>query len=97
MAVGFSSQLLEWLEPGRITAALVVLAIASFVGLARMPVYPRDLPRVGFGDGFLATIENWFDYVTRYNSWVSEGYEKVKHTEMAGSSCHHGAGSPSKD
>lgn len=78
MAVGLSSQLLESLAPGRVAALIVVFTVGSFiVDFTWKPQYPKSLPRVGSADGFLDTIKNWFYFVTRYNAWVAEGYDKV--------------------
>lgn len=78
MAVGVSSQLLESLTPGRVSAAIVFFTVGSFiVDFTSKPRYSKTLPRVGFGDNFLGTIKNWFYFLARYNTWVTEGYEKV--------------------
>lgn len=70
--------LVESLTPGRIAVAIVVFTISSFVvDFTWKPRYAKALPRVGCGSDFLGTLKNWFYYVTRYNSWVSEGYDKV--------------------
>ncbi|KAK4134810.1 cytochrome P450 [Trichocladium antarcticum] len=77
MAAGISSRLLESLTSDRIVAAVLVLTICSFViDFTWKPRYPQSLPRVGFGDSFVGTVKNWFYFATRYNSWVTEGYDK---------------------
>lgn len=74
-----SSQLFESMTPGHISAAIVALTIGSLIiDFAWKPRYPKSLPRVGFGDGFLGTLKNWFYMATRYNAWVAEGHEKVR-------------------
>ena len=80
MVVGVSSQkLIESLTPGNIVTALVVLTFSSFiVDFTWKPRYTDALPRVGCGGSFLGTLKNWVFFVTRYNSWVSEGYEKAR-------------------
>ncbi|KAK4149681.1 cytochrome P450 [Chaetomidium leptoderma] len=81
MVAGVSSQLLESLTLGRIATAVVVFTISSFiVDFTWKPRYTESLPRVGCGGSLLGTLKNWFYFVTRYNSWVAEGYEKyTKH------------------
>ncbi len=76
-----SQQLIESLTLGNIITALVVLTFSSFiVDFTWKPRYTDALPRVGCGGSFLGTLKNWVFFVTRYNSWVSEGYEKVRCT-----------------
>jgi hypothetical protein len=78
MVTSITSQLLESLTPGRIVAAVIVFTISSFiVDFTWKPRYTESLPRVGCGGSLLGTLQNWFYYVARYNSWVAEGYEKV--------------------
>ncbi len=85
MVVGVSShQLFESLTPGNIVAALVVLTFGSFiVDFTWKPRYTDALPRVGCGGSFLGTLKNWVFFMTRYNSWVSEGYEKARRAPRA--------------
>ncbi len=85
MVVGVSSQqLIESLTLGNVVTALVVLTFSSFiVDFTRKPRYTDALPRVGCGGSFLGTLKNWVFFVTRYNSWVSEGYEKARYTPRA--------------
>ena len=80
MVMGVSSQqLVELLTPANVVTALVVLTFSSFiVDFTWKPRYTDALPRVGCGGSFLGTLKNWVFYVTRYNSWVSEGYEKAR-------------------
>lgn len=78
MVSGVSSQLLESLTLGRFVAALVLFTISSFVvDFTWKPRYPKSLPRVGSSGSLIGTLKGWFYYVTRYQSWVTEGYEKV--------------------
>ena len=79
MATGVSAQLLEaLLTPTRITIILVVFTVSSFiVDFTWKPRYPSSLPRVGFGGGVIGNIRNWVGYITHFNAWVEEGYEKV--------------------
>jgi hypothetical protein len=75
---GSFGALFESLTPGRIAVVIFVFTISSFVvDFTWKPRYAKSLPRVGCGASFLGTLKNWFYYVTRYNSWVSEGYETV--------------------
>ncbi|KAL2147461.1 hypothetical protein VTI28DRAFT_9361 [Corynascus sepedonium] len=77
MVSGVSSQLLESLTLGRFVAALVLFTISSFVvDFTWKPRYPKSLPRVGSSGSLIGTLKGWFYYVTRYQSWVTEGYEK---------------------
>jgi len=77
MDTRISSHLVESLTPGRIVAAVVLFTLSSFiVDFTWKPRYPKSLPRVGSGGGLLGTLKSWFYFVTRYNSWVAEGYEK---------------------
>ncbi|EAQ85066.1 hypothetical protein CHGG_09080 [Chaetomium globosum CBS 148.51] len=77
MVTGLSSLLVESLTPGRIVAAVFLFTISSFlVDFTWKPRYTSSLPRVGCGSGVFGTLQNWFYFVTRYDSWVSEGYEK---------------------
>lgn len=79
MVTDLSSLLVESLTPGRIVAALFLFTVSSFlVDFTWKPRYASSLPRVGCGSGLLGTLQNWFYFVTRYDSWVSEGYEKVR-------------------
>jgi hypothetical protein len=79
MVTGLSSLLVESLTPGRIVAAVFLFTISSFlVDFTWKPRYTSSLPRVGCGSGVFGTLQNWFYFVTRYDSWVSEGYEKVR-------------------
>lgn len=84
MAAGINAQLSESLTPGNIAGALFVFVISSFiVDFARKPRYTEALPRVGCGGGLVGTLKNFFFFVTRYNKWVSEGYEKACHIPSA--------------
>ncbi len=78
MATGASGQLLESLSAVRIAAAAVLFFLGSFfIDFALKPRYPKSLPRVGYGDGTLASLRNWIGYVMHFGEWVDEGYEKV--------------------
>ncbi|KAK0742392.1 cytochrome P450 [Apiosordaria backusii] len=78
MAVGLSSQFLEsLLTPGRLALLWVLFVVVSFiVDIARLPRCPESLPRVGSGRGIIASVKNWVLYVSRYNDWIADGYEK---------------------
>ncbi|KAK0672033.1 cytochrome P450 [Cercophora samala] len=78
MVVAFSSQLLEsLLTPGRLALLSVLFVVVSFIiDIARLPKCPDSLPRVGSGRGLIASVKNCVLYVTRYNDWVADGYEK---------------------
>ncbi|KAK1759619.1 cytochrome P450 [Echria macrotheca] len=79
-----SSHVLELLTPGRITVALLVFTVSSFiVDFTWKPRYPASLPRVGFGGGIIGSVRNWLGYITHFNAWVEEGYEKYTKHERA--------------
>jgi len=79
MATGLSSQFLESLTLGQTILLFIFFIVASFVvDFTWQPRYPKSLPRLGSEDGYLGTIKNWFQYVTRFNNWVAEGTEKVR-------------------
>lgn len=80
MAVALSSQVLEsLLTPGRLVLLSVLFVVISFiVDISRLPSCPDSLPRVGFGRGLVASVKNWVYYVSRYNDWIADGYEKVR-------------------
>lgn len=68
--------LLASLTPGRITALVILLTIASFaIDSTKKPTYPKSLPRVGYTGGIRATIRNWTN-LSNYHNWVEEGYNK---------------------
>ena len=79
MAASIRWQLLEvLLTPSRIAIAFLACTVGSFVvDFTWKPRYPSSLPRIGFGGGVIGNIRNWIGYVTHFNSWVEEGYEKV--------------------
>ncbi len=84
MSGSLSARFLESLTAGQIIAAGFVLLVSSFIAdFTWKPQYPKSLPRVGHGDGIVATVRNWLGYTVHYNSWVEDGYKKV----WAGDSC----------
>ncbi|KAK4127251.1 cytochrome P450 [Parathielavia appendiculata] len=84
MVLSITSHALESLTPGRIAAAVIVLTVSTFIAdFTWKPRYTRSLPRVGCGGGLLGTLQNWFYYVSRYNSWVAEGYENYSKHDRA--------------
>ena len=80
MTAGFSAQLLEAvLTPSRMAIIVFVFTIASFiVDFTWKPRYSSSLPRVGFGGGVIGNVRNWVGYISHFNAWVEEGYEKVR-------------------
>ncbi|KAK3381511.1 cytochrome P450 [Podospora didyma] len=77
MTTGISSLFLESLTPGRVALAILVFTVSSFiVDFTWKPRYPKSLPRVGYGDGVVGTVRNWFGYMVHFNAWVDEGYDK---------------------
>jgi hypothetical protein len=79
MTASLSLLLLESLTAGRVALAIVIFTVSSFVvDFTWKPRYPSSIPRVGFGGGIIGTFRNWIGYVTHFNSWVEEGYEKVR-------------------
>lgn len=84
MAAGVSSQLVESLTLGRFFGIAALFTIGSFiVDFTWKPRYAKSLPRVGCGTDILGTLKNWFYFITRYDAWVAEGYEKVPGSESA--------------
>lgn len=78
MAGSLSAQALEALTFGRITATIFIFLVASFlVDFSQKPRYPKSLPKVGYGDGLVATLRNWVAYISSFNDWATEGYKKV--------------------
>ena len=78
-STSISIQLLESLTPGRLLATLFLLTVGSFVfDITCKPRYPKSIPQAGNGGGPIGSIKNWLGYVTKYNAWAAEGYEKVR-------------------
>lgn len=79
MTSGLSARLIEAvLTPTRIAIIIVVFTASSFiVDFTWKPRYSSSLPRVGFGGGIVGNIRNWVGYISHFNGWVAEGYEKV--------------------
>lgn len=76
---GIGIQLLESLTLGRVVATLFLLTIGSFVvDIIAKPRYPKSIPHAGNGDGLIGKVKNWLGYITKYNDWAAEGYEKVR-------------------
>ncbi|KAL1839457.1 hypothetical protein VTJ49DRAFT_1495 [Mycothermus thermophilus] len=77
MIAGLGSQLIELLTPSRLIVVAFLFTFASFiVDFTWKPRYSESLPRVGCGVDFVGTLKNWVLFVTRYDAWFSEGYEK---------------------
>lgn len=63
---------------GRILAAATLFLIVScIIEVWNRPVYPKHLPRVGYGPGLVASIKTFFKTPSQLKSWVDEGYRKV--------------------
>ncbi|KAK3333766.1 cytochrome P450 [Cercophora scortea] len=76
-SLGVGAQLLESLTTGGFFAALFLFTVGSFIiDFLCQPRYPKSIPRIGFGDGVINSVRNWIGYVSSYNGWVLEGYEK---------------------
>ncbi|KAK4219876.1 Ent-kaurene oxidase [Rhypophila decipiens] len=74
---GISVQLLESLTLGRLFATLFLLTLGSFVvDIITKPRYPKSIPHAGNGDGLVGKVKNGLGYITQYNDWAAEGYEK---------------------
>jgi len=72
MAGGISGLLWESMTAGRVAAAVWVFLVVSFiVDFTSKPRYPKSLPKVGYGDGFIGTLRNWTGYIISYNDWVT--------------------------
>ncbi|KAK3316217.1 cytochrome P450 [Apodospora peruviana] len=77
MATSISAQALESLTLGRVAAAIFLLTVGSFiVDFTWKPRYSKSLPRVGNGSGVVGTVKNWFGYMTQFNKWNDDGYQK---------------------
>ncbi|KAK0617305.1 cytochrome P450 [Immersiella caudata] len=84
MTASLSLLLLESLTAGRIALAILIFTVSSFiVDFTWKPRYPSSIPRVGFGGGIIGTFRNWIGYVTHFNAWVEEGYEKYTKNDRA--------------
>ncbi|KAH8881357.1 cytochrome P450 [Thozetella sp. PMI_491] len=82
MSASVSVRLIESLTTGRVIGAVIIFLVTSFIiDFTWKPHYPKTLPRVGYGDGALATVRNWLGYIVHYNSWVEEGYKKYSKQE----------------
>jgi hypothetical protein len=67
---------------GRILAAATLFLIVScIIEIWNRPVYPKHLPRVGYGPGLIASIKTFFQTPSQLKSWVDEGYRKVCFTQ----------------
>ena len=79
MAGSLSGELIESFTVGRAVAAVFLFLVGSFlVDFSLKPRYPKSLPRVGYGEGAIATVKNWLGYVLHFGKWVDEGYQKVR-------------------
>lgn len=78
-STSISIQLLESLTPGPVLATIFLLTVGSFVfDITGKPRYPKSIPQAGYGSGLIGNVKNWLGYITKYNSWAAEGYEKVR-------------------
>lgn len=69
---------------GRITATIFIFLVVSFlVDFSQKPRYPKSLPKVGYGDGLVATLRNWVAYISSFNDWATEGYKKYSKQNRA--------------
>ena len=60
MAESLIGQLHESLTAGGIVGTIFLFLIGSFfIDNAMKPRYPKSLPRVGYGEGTIATMRNW--------------------------------------
>lgn len=76
---GITEAIWTFVTSGRMLGAAAVLIITScVVDLVNRPAYPKQVPRVGYGKGLLATIKTFFMAPSRLKSWVDDGYEKVR-------------------
>ncbi|EFX05467.1 cytochrome p450 monooxygenase [Grosmannia clavigera kw1407] len=72
-----ASWISDQLSASRIAAVGAVLFLTTFlIGCTRQPRYPKSLPRMGYGDGPLATLRNWVAYTFHFHEWTEEGYRK---------------------
>lgn len=76
--VGAMESFVQGITTNHILGALGILIVTLLVvNFATKPSYPDSLPQVGYGKGFLATIQNCLLAYARHKVWVEEGYEKV--------------------
>lgn len=77
--ISLTGQVLESLTISRVATAIFIFLTASFlVDISLKPRYPKSIPRVGYGDSYIATLKNWIGYVVYFGRWVDEGYVKVR-------------------
>lgn len=78
------SALASHLTVGRVIVYFLAFILAAFlVDCALKPRYPRSLPRVGYGDSYIATMRNWLGYVFYFNDWVGQGYKQFSKDDKA--------------
>lgn len=59
-----------------LTTALVYLTVSIAYSFWRAPRYPTNLPWVGHGKGWWASLSNTFGAFTNSKRWLDEGYNK---------------------
>lgn len=73
------AQFIESLTPGRVVAGLALFFAGSLVvDYTWKPTYPKEIPMVGHGRGFVPTIRNFFGYMSNYRNWIIDGYDKAR-------------------
>lgn len=84
MSQSISAQLVESLTIGRLIAGSTLFFVVSFlVDFALKPRYPKTLPRVGYGEGTIATLRNWVGYFLHFDEWVLNGYNEFHRKDRA--------------
>ncbi|TPX10128.1 uncharacterized protein E0L32_001325 [Thyridium curvatum] len=82
--ISLTGQVLESLTISRVATAIFIFLTASFlVDISLKPRYPKSIPRVGYGDSYIATLKNWIGYVVYFGRWVDEGYVKYSKHDRA--------------
>lgn len=75
--VGAMESFVLGITTNHIIGALGIFILTLLVAKWDQGVLSDSLPQVGYGKGFLATIQNFLLAYARHKVWVEEGYEKV--------------------
>ena len=75
--IGAMDSFVQGITTNHILGALGILIVALLAVNWDQGVLSDSIPQVGYGKGFLATIQNVLLAYARHKVWVEEGYEKV--------------------
>lgn len=71
--------LLESLTWSRLFIYSILFFFVSFaIDFIGQPRYPKQIPVLGYGRGWIAKFRNTLAYFTQHQSWIEEAYEKVR-------------------